>query len=153
MLDAQRLWYTSCLQTGLWFRRNTTDCQEMEQQKHDNNFSQKNALHSQFLDCFSLLLRARDRFTCRSAMLSPRWLVEKGVSRELSDSILIQFENHYKMLLILTLGLILLVLAGAGRIHANDNTKRTSATYDQSEAVKRSKQKCCNQPRQNQYLV
>ena len=147
MLDAQKLSYTSCLQTGLWFRRNTTDCQEMEQQKHDNNFSQKNALHSKFLDCFSLLLRARDRFTCRSAMLSPRWLVEEGVSRELSDSILSQFENQYKMLLILTLGLILLVLAGAGRIHADEHTKRTSSIDDQSEAVKRSKPKCCNQPR------
>ena len=34
-----------------------------------------------------------------------------------------QFGNHYKMLLILTLDLILLVLAGAGRLHADDYTK------------------------------
>ena len=37
--------------------------------------------------------------------------------------ILSQFENHYKMVLILTFGLILLVLAGAGRLHADDHTK------------------------------
>jgi hypothetical protein len=52
----------------------------MAQQKHDDNFSQRNALHSQFLDYFSLLLRARERFSCRSAMLSPHraeWQVAK----------------------------------------------------------------------------
>ena len=37
--------------------------------------------------------------------------------------ILSQFENHYKMVLILTFGLILLVLAGAGRLHADNHTK------------------------------
>lgn len=37
--------------------------------------------------------------------------------------ILSQLENHYKMVLILTFGLILLVLAGAGRRHADDHTK------------------------------
>ena len=82
MLDAYRLPFTHPLQTGEWFRRNTTDCQEMGQQKHDNNFSQKNALRSQFLDCFSLLSRAGDRSTCRSAMPSPSWLFEGGVSHE-----------------------------------------------------------------------
>ena len=34
-----------------------------------------------------------------------------------------QFENHHKMMLILTFGLILLVLAGAGRLYADDYTK------------------------------
>lgn len=38
-------------------------------------------------------------------------------------SILSQFENRYKMVLILTFGLILLVLAGAGKTHANDHSK------------------------------
>ena len=37
--------------------------------------------------------------------------------------ILSQFENHFKIVLILTYGLILLVLAGAGRLHADDYTK------------------------------
>ena len=37
--------------------------------------------------------------------------------------ILSQFKNHYKMLLILTLGLIMFELAGAGRLHADDHTK------------------------------
>jgi hypothetical protein len=37
--------------------------------------------------------------------------------------ILSQFENHYKMMLILTPGLILLVLAGAARLYADDHTK------------------------------
>ena len=64
-----------------------------------------------------------------------------------------QFENHYKMVLILTLGFILLVLAGAGWVHADDHTKRKNEIYDQSQAVKRSKPKCCKQPRQDQYLV
>ena len=47
---------TRRLQVGVWFRRNTTDCQEMEQQKHDDNFSQEKVLHAGFLDYFSLLL-------------------------------------------------------------------------------------------------
>ena len=37
--------------------------------------------------------------------------------------ILSHFENHYKMVLILTFGLILLVFAGAGRLHADECTK------------------------------
>jgi len=45
MPDAKRLAESRRLQTGLWFRRNTKDCQEMEQQKHDGNFYQKNVLH------------------------------------------------------------------------------------------------------------
>jgi hypothetical protein len=57
----------------------------MEQQKHDDNFCQKNVLHYQFLNYLSLLLKARERFTCRSAMLSPHWLVKEGVSYDLSN--------------------------------------------------------------------
>ena len=37
--------------------------------------------------------------------------------------ILSQIENRYKMVLILTFDLIMLVLAGAGRLHADDYTK------------------------------
>ena len=37
--------------------------------------------------------------------------------------ILSQFENHCKIVLILTFGLILLVLAGAGRLHADEYIK------------------------------
>ena len=39
------------------------------------------------------------------------------------DPIFSQVENHYKMVLILTFGLILLVLAGAGRLYADEYTK------------------------------
>ena len=39
------------------------------------------------------------------------------------DPICSQLENHHKMLLILTFDLILLVLAGAGRLYADDHTK------------------------------
>ena len=39
------------------------------------------------------------------------------------DPIFSQFENPHKMVLILTFGLILLVLAGAGRLHADNHTK------------------------------
>ena len=38
-------------------------------------------------------------------------------------SILSQFETRYKMVLILTLGLILFVLATAGKLHAEDHSK------------------------------
>jgi len=38
-------------------------------------------------------------------------------------SILNQFETRYKMVLILTLGLILLVLASAGKLHADEHSK------------------------------
>ena len=37
--------------------------------------------------------------------------------------ILSQFKNHYNMVLILTLGVILLVFAGAGRLYAGEYTK------------------------------
>ena len=37
--------------------------------------------------------------------------------------ILSQFDNHYKMMLILTSALILLVLAGAARLYADHYTK------------------------------
>ena len=38
-------------------------------------------------------------------------------------SILSQFETRYKMVLILTLGLILLVLGSAGKLHADEHSK------------------------------
>ena len=38
-------------------------------------------------------------------------------------SILNQFETRYKMVLNLTLGLILLVLASAGKLHADEHSK------------------------------
>ena len=38
-------------------------------------------------------------------------------------SILSQFETRYKMVLILTLGLILLVLGSAGKLHAAENSE------------------------------
>ena len=37
--------------------------------------------------------------------------------------VLSQFKSHYKMVLILTLGVILLVLVAAGRPHADEHTK------------------------------
>ena len=46
-------------------------------------------------------------------MLSPHWLVEGAFHVSYLFPILSQFETRYKMVLILTLGLILLVLAGA----------------------------------------
>ena len=61
MPDAQRLASTLRAQTGVWFRRNTTGCQEMEQQKHDDNFSQRNALHSQFLDYFFSIVESKEK--------------------------------------------------------------------------------------------
>ena len=50
--------------------------------------------------------------------------------------ILSQFENHYKMMLILTPGLILLVLAGAARLYADDHTKSTNAIHAQISCAK-----------------
>ena len=38
-------------------------------------------------------------------------------------SILSQFETRYKMVLILTLGLILLVLRSPGKLHADEHNK------------------------------
>jgi hypothetical protein len=38
-------------------------------------------------------------------------------------SILSQFETRYKMVLILTLGLILLVLRSAGKLYADEHSK------------------------------
>jgi hypothetical protein len=38
-------------------------------------------------------------------------------------SILSQFETRYKMVLILTLGLILLVLGSAGKLYADEHSK------------------------------
>ena len=37
--------------------------------------------------------------------------------------ILSQFEKHFKIVLILTFGHTLLMLAGAGRLHADEHTK------------------------------
>ena len=56
-------------------------------------------------------------------MLSPHWLVEGAFHMSSLIPILNQIENRCKMVLILTFDLILLVLAGAGRLHADDYTK------------------------------
>ena len=85
----------------------------MEQQKHDNNFSQKNALHSQFLDYFSLLLRAKEGLSAGLRCCHRTGSLKGGAFHmTYLIPILSQLENHYKMVLILTFGLILLVLAG-----------------------------------------
>ena len=56
-------------------------------------------------------------------MLTPRWLVAGAFHMNYLIPILSQIENRYKMALILTFDLIMLVLAGAGRLHADDYTK------------------------------
>ena len=56
-------------------------------------------------------------------MLSPHWLVEGAFHMSYLIPILSQIENRCEMVLILTFDLILLVLAGAGRLHADDYTK------------------------------
>ena len=56
-------------------------------------------------------------------MRSPHWLVEGAFHMSYLIPILSQIENCCKILLILTFDLILLVLAGAGRLHADDYTK------------------------------
>jgi hypothetical protein len=56
-------------------------------------------------------------------MLSPHWLVVGAFHMNYLIPILSQVENRYKMVLILTFDLIMLVLAGAGRLHADDYTK------------------------------
>ena len=63
-------------------------------------------------------------------MLSPHWLVKGGVSNDFSNfnpwpvrAPLSQFETRYKMVLILTLGLILLVLRRPGKLHADEHNK------------------------------
>ena len=56
-------------------------------------------------------------------MLSPHWLVEGAFHVSYLFPILSQFESRCKMMLILTFDLILPVLAGAGRLHADDYTK------------------------------
>ena len=56
-------------------------------------------------------------------MLSPHWLVAGTFHINYLVPILSQIENRYKMVLILTFDLIMLVLAGAGRLHADDYTK------------------------------
>jgi len=56
-------------------------------------------------------------------MLSPTGLLKEAFHMTYLTSILSQFETRYKMVLILTLGLILLVLASAGKLHAEDHSK------------------------------
>ena len=56
-------------------------------------------------------------------MLSPHWLVEGAFHMNYLIPILNQIESRYKMVLILTFDLIMPVLAGAGRLHADDYTK------------------------------
>ena len=56
-------------------------------------------------------------------MLSPHWLVEGAFHMNYLITILSQIENRYKMALTLAFGLIMLVLAGAGRLHADDYNK------------------------------
>ena len=56
-------------------------------------------------------------------MLSPHWLVEGPFHMSYLTPILSQIDNRYEMVLILTFDIILLVLAGAGRLHADDYTK------------------------------
>ena len=56
-------------------------------------------------------------------MLSPHWLVAGAFHMNYLIPILSQIESRYKMALILTFDPIMLVLAGAGRLHADDYTK------------------------------
>jgi hypothetical protein len=56
-------------------------------------------------------------------MLSPHWLLEGAFYMSYLISILSQIENRCKMVLILRFDLILLVVAGASRLHADDYTK------------------------------
>ena len=56
-------------------------------------------------------------------MLSPHWHIAGAFHMDYLIPILSQVENRYKMVLILTFDLIMLVLAGAGRLHADDYTK------------------------------
>jgi hypothetical protein len=95
----------------------------MEQQKHNDNSSRRNALHSQFLDYFFLLLRARKGLPAGLLCCHPTGPLREAFYMGYPIPILSQFESHYKMVLILSLGLILLVLAGAGRLHADNHTK------------------------------
>ena len=56
-------------------------------------------------------------------MLSPHWLVAGAFNMNYLIPTLSQIENRYKMALIQAFGLIMLVLAGAGRLHADDYKK------------------------------
>ena len=56
-------------------------------------------------------------------MLSPQWLVEGAFHMSFLIPILSQIDNRYNLAMILTFGLILLVLAGAGRLHADEYIK------------------------------
>ena len=68
-------------------------------------------------------------------------------------SILSQFETRYKMVLILTFGLILLVLASAGKLHADDHSKAQMQYMTGLKLLKDQSQNAMNQPCQSQYLV
>ena len=63
-------------------------------------------------------------------MMSPHWLVKGGISNDFVNFNPLpvrdprsQFETRYKMVLILTLGLILLVLGSAGKLCADEHSK------------------------------
>ena len=56
-------------------------------------------------------------------MLSPHWRVAGAFHMNYPPLILSQIENRYQMVLILAFDLIMLVLAGAGRLHTDDYTK------------------------------
>ena len=56
-------------------------------------------------------------------MLSPHWLVAGAFHMNYLIPILSQIENLYRTVLILTFDLIMFVLAGAGRLHADDYNK------------------------------
>ena len=56
-------------------------------------------------------------------MLSPHWHIAGAFHMDYLIPILSQIENRYKMVLILTFYLIMLVLAGAGRLNADDYIK------------------------------
>ena len=67
-------------------------------------------------------------------------------------SILTQFETRYKMVLILTLGLILLVLASAGKLQVNEHSK-AQMHYMTGLKLLKDQSQCCIQPCQSKYLV
>ena len=56
-------------------------------------------------------------------MLSPHWLVAGAFHMNFLIPILSQIESRYKMELALAFDPIVLVLAGAGRLHAEDYNK------------------------------
>ena len=59
------------------------------------------------------------------------------------DPIFSQVENHYKKVLILTFGLILLALANAGRLYADDYIKAKIRYMTGLKPQKDQSQNCC----------